>query len=360
MISIPLISFIINRESQKEKEEVNNKINSNSKITVLNHKTNKLFKIEIKEYIKGVVLSEIPANFHEEAIKAQAIVANTYLLRQIESQKNSKDQTLKGAHISTDPNKHQGYMSNSDAKNFYKDKYEEYENKVSNYVYQVIDKVIIYNNQPIIAAYHSMSNGTDAKNFYKDKYEEYENKVSNYVYQVIDKVIIYNNQPIIAAYHSMSNGKTESAKNIWGSDVPYLQPVNSEVDILNQNYENTIYISAEEVEQKLKDNNKDLVLPDDKSTWFESITRSDSNNVLEILIGNINFSGTQIRNIFKLKSNTFDIKYSENNFIFTTKGYGHGVGMSQYGANSLAYQGKSYNDIINHYYKNTEIKSIFS
>lgn len=313
MISIPFISFIINKESKKEKEEVNNKINSTSQITVLNHKTDKLFKIEIKEYIKGVVLSEIPANFHEEAIKAQAIVANTYLLRQIESQQNSKDETLKGAHISTDPNKHQGYMSNS-----------------------------------------------DAKNFYKDKYEEYEKKVSNYVYQVIDKVIIYNNQPIIAAYHSMSNGKTESAKNIWGSDVPYLQPVNSEVDILNQNYENTIYISSKEVEQKLKDKNKDLVLPYEKSTWFESITRSDSNNVLEILIGNISFSGTQIRNIFKLKSNTFDIKYSEDNFIFTTKGYGHGVGMSQHGANSLANQGKSYEYIINHYYKNTEIKSVFS
>lgn len=301
----------IQENSDVSSNKNKSKITSKSKIKVLNHKTEKVFDIKLVDYVIGVVMSEIPASFHEEAIKAQAVAINTYLIKQIDSQQQEKNPDLKGAHISTDPNSFQGYMSDS-----------------------------------------------QAKSFYKDKYNEYKEKISKCVFEVIDKVITYDDKPIVAAYHSISNGKTETAEVVWGNDLPYLQPVESTLDTQNENYENKLSIPAYHVEEVLKDANKDIFFPQDKSLLFNIQKISTSNSVLEVLVGNVSFSGNQIRNLFDLKSSTFEVTYEDENFIFTTKGFGHGVGMSQYGANSLADQGNSYEKILKHYYKDVEIVNI--
>jgi stage II sporulation protein D len=253
------------------------------------------------EYMCGVVAAEMPAVYEDEALKAQAVCAYTYLCKKLEENNNTNYD------ITDDYKTDQAYIS--------KEK---------------------------------------RKERWGEKFSEYENKISAAVQAVENKIITYNGEIIFAAYHAISSGKTEKAVNIWGGDYPYLSTVDSIGDLLCKDYLSEVTFSVKDFEEILKKNGAE---PNGKaSEYLGQPLKSDVGTVLKMSICQKEFKGTEIRTMFELRSSNFDLIYNEETgFKFTVRGYGHGVGMSQYGANYMAQQGKTFEEIIKHYYGGTKI-----
>ncbi len=262
--------------------------------TIKVKKDNNINSLKLEEYIIGVVAAEMPASFNIEALKAQAIAARTYAVYKM-GQNNDYDII---ASVSN-----QGYITKEEMRSIWKDNYDLYYTKI----YKAV---------------------TDTK----------------------DLVMKYNNQVIESYYFAMSNGYTEKSSLVFNQDRDYLDSVKVEYDNSNlNNFEKTITLTKEEFCTKLNLPNQNIVI--------NKINRSTTNRVITITINNISFKGTEIRKLLNLRSTDFDINIS--NFItITTRGYGHGVGMSQYGANGMANAGYNYKDILNYYYKNIQIDKI--
>lgn len=180
-------------------------------------------------------------------------------------------------------------------------------------------------------------------------YSKYYNKIKSAVNATKGQNITYNGEYIDAVYHSTSNGKTEDSVNVWGYSVPYLKSVDSSWDKSASSY--------------LKINNKDfstimsiLGIDINENTEINILSRNSSGRVSEVKIGDSTYSGVQLRNLLGLRSADFDISTQNGQLVIITRGYGHGVGMSQYGANGMANAGYNYKDIIKHYYTGVKIK----
>ena len=191
------------------------------------------------------------------------------------------------------------------------------------------------------------------KEKWQDKFDEYYNKVSQAVSETAGQVITYEDQLIKPFYFSISNGFTENAEDYWSTAYPYLKSVNSEWDKTAPNYEVETEFTIQELRNKFNNNN----LEQDS---FVILNKTAGQNINEILVGDKVYSGREFREILGLRSADFKIKFSNNKVIITTFGYGHGVGMSQYGANELAKQGKKYDDILKYYYQNVKITENFN
>lgn len=279
--------------------------------SIQNHLTGEKMELEPKEYLRGVVAAEMPISFHPEALKAQAVAAHTYTFRQIDEQTKNPNPDLDGAMLSTNPATSQAYISVEELK---------------------------------------VRWGNNFELNYK--------KLCEAVDSVVDEIIVFEDKPIIAAFHSLSGGKTESAMTVWGQDVSYLTPVKSEGDELSPSYNVKVVLTAAEIEHAFKTKYPEIVFQKDKSTWFSILEKSESNTITKIKVGSIECSGRDVRELLKLKSANFELVYKDGEFEFTTSGYGHGVGMSQYGADYLARQGSNYDEIIKHYYSGVNIKNI--
>lgn len=275
---------------------------------IYNHVSKELMELTPLDYIVGVVGAEMPANFEKEAIKAQAIAAHTNVIRSMAA---PKQDALLGATISTNPATHQAYISVEEMKSAYGKHFDTYYNKI----YQCVE-------------------------------------------EVIDTMLVYNGEPIVAAFHAMSSGKTEDAQNVWGSPLPYLVPVDSKQEEKLETFTTVTTFSEKDVKQILRTAYPKAKLPLSKKSWIKVGNRSKSDTVLEAKVGNAKVSGAEIRSCFGLKSSSFTVTYKDNNFTFTCKGYGHGVGLSQNGANQLALKGKDYKYILSHYYKGAKLSSI--
>lgn len=298
-------------ESSQEQAVTENKTEEKSdkeSFKVLDITTGKVEEISAYDYIVGAVCAEMPATFETEALKAQAVAAHTYAVRQAEKSKLAPDKELCGADFSNDSSKYQAFFTES-----------------------------------------------QAKQYYGDSYEQYISKIRNAVSEVSEEIIVYENEPIIAAFHSISTGKTESAENVWGSKVDYLVSVESEDDPKAPKYLEEITYSAEEVKEKLESAFDNINLDDSPESWFSDVKKSKSATVLKIKAGDLELTGQDIRVALSLRSAAFDIEY-DNGFTITTRGYGHCVGMSQYGANEMAKDGKTYEEILLHYYPETSLK----
>ncbi len=186
----------------------------------------------------------------------------------------------------------------------------------------------------------------EMQNKWQDKYSEYYQKISNAVNGTKNLIMYYQNEPIKAYYYSMSNGYTESSINVFNDETAYLNIIPSPWD---EDNENTITIPKEEFCQKLSISCNQITI--------SNISKDESNRVSEITINNKIFTGIEIRQLLSLRSTDFTIKIN-NDIEITTKGYGHGVGMSQYGANAMAKEGYTYEEILKYYYQNIEIDSI--
>ena len=185
------------------------------------------------------------------------------------------------------------------------------------------------------------------KNLWGSSYNTYYNKVKNAVDATKGLVMYYNNTLINAYYHSTSNGQTEDSKAVFG-EFPYLKPVDSSLDKNVSSYLRTISMSYEEISKKLG-------IPVTPLSTIK-ITRNTSNRINTIIIDNNIYDGVKFRMTLGLRSTDFDLNLEENKINITTRGFGHGVGMSQYGANEYAKIGWNYSKILTHYYTGITIK----
>lgn len=269
-------------------------LNEEKTVTIKNNETKEEKNLELEEYIIGVVAGEMPASFEIEALKAQAIAARSYAMNKINTSNETYD-------LVTD---------------------------VTNQVYITTDEM---------------------KNKWQSEYDYYYEKIKNAVLETQGLVMKYNNEIISAYYFAMSNGSTEDVSLVFGESKDYLQSVDSSWDENVKNFTVEINITKEEFCKKLDISCDDIIIKD--------IKRSETNRVNEITINNKKFKGTKVRSLLNLRSTDFDIEINESIKI-TTKGYGHGVGMSQYGANEMAKNGSTYEEILKHYYNNIEISKI--
>ncbi|MBQ4100612.1 MAG: stage II sporulation protein D, partial [Oscillospiraceae bacterium] len=272
---------------------------------ILDLSTNEILTVPAFDYVVGAVASEMPYTYHEEALKAQAVSAYTYALRVRYQNQKSKPDNLNGADFSAEPSKYLGFMTEE-----------------------------------------------IARERFGEKFDEIWKKITNSVNDVFGEVIVYDEEPIIAAYHSLSSGKTETAENVWGYPIEYLVAVNSDNDILAEDYLTIESFTLTQVEQSLTSKYPNIKLPEDKNAWFNILKRSESGTVLSLTVGSEFLKGSDIRSLFGLRSSNFTVTYQDEVFSFNVLGYGHGVGLSQQGANAMAENGASYKDILLHYYSN--------
>ncbi len=296
IILIPL--FIIGLTNRNE---ILNKIKygfySNSTIKVKKSKTNEIESVPIEEYVIGVVAGEVPASFDLEALKAQAVASRTYALEHKQRSKTN---------------------------------------------YDVMDNT---QNQVYI-------NYEDMKNKWKNNYDENLNKITNAVNSTKGEVLLYDNNLIDAMFFSTSNGYTENSENVFSSKKPYLVSVPSPWD----KQESPVFKTTSLISKKEFLFN--LGLPDSNEINISDVKTTNTKRVISLNINGKKFKGSEIKSIFKLRSTSFSIEIKEDKVNFIVNGFGHGVGMSQYGANGMAKEGYDYKDILKHYYKNCEIKKI--
>ncbi len=264
-------------------------------------------EIKTIEYLVGCVAAEMPAKYHEEALKAQAVAAHTYALRQKLDGEKSPSDALEGAYLTDSSSYHQGYMSEA-----------------------------------------------ERKKQWGDNFDEYEEKITNAVKAVADKTIVYDGAPILAAFHSACNGKTEDAVNVWGDEIPYLSSVTSAGDKLSPDYSSTITMTADEFREGVSSIDG-VKLGDDPSKWVGESNKTKAGNVIKITVGGKEIIGRDLRSALGLRSCSFDIEYKNKSFSIVTTGYGHSVGMSQYGADYMARQGSDWQEILLHYYSGVKI-----
>ncbi len=276
---------------------------------VKDESTNQIIKIPDREFLYGAVAYEMPALFENEALKAQAVACYTYFCRQ-----------RKNADKEKNPSQNYQFTVNTA--------------KGVTYVSPEQMKVRWGNN-----------------------FEKYYQKIKECVDAVFPEVLEEKGDLILAVYHAMSSGKTEKSADVFGGDLSYLTNVESPGDTLSPDYETTAEFSKEEFKQKISSARENANFSNEPSTWVKDPTRSPAGMVKQIEICKVSMPGTEIRKLFSLRSSNFEIKYDSQNekFIFTVKGYGHGVGMSQNGAQYMAKQGADYKKILSWYYPNTSI-----
>lgn len=274
------------------------------KIKLLHSKTGEVEEVELDSYLVNVVSAEMPVDFEIEALKAQAVVARTYTIYKMQNKKHEN------ADICDDSNCCQAWISKEDR----------------------------------------------LSRWEADKSESNWNKIEQAVEETKGKVTTYNNKVINAFFHSNSGGKTEIPVNVWGgTGYPYLQVVETSGEEGYSQYQSEAIYTRDELIEKLKTKYEDITIDFNNDEDCKILEYTDSGRVRTVKFGNHELSGTETRSLFNLRSTNFEIIKEDENIKFSVKGYGHGVGMSQTGADSLAKQGKNYEEIIKHFYIGVEI-----
>lgn len=297
-----------NLEEQNNNGNTNQDVNTeNSRTIKLLHKeTNEVEEVDLEDYIVHVVSAEMPADFEEEALKAQAIVARTYTMYKINNPKHDE------ADICDDSTCCQAWVSKE--KRF--------------------------------------------ERWGEDIAEANWNKIVKCVNDTKGKIVTYNNEPINAFFHANSGGTTEMPSAVWGgSNLPYLQVVETAGEEGYTQYSSEVVLSFDELINKIKEKYSDITIDFNNNEDIKITEYTESGRVKTVKFGNHQLSGVETRTILGLKSTNFDFEKGDGKITFNVKGYGHGVGMSQTGADSLAKQGKNAEEIIKHFYKDVEISN---
>jgi stage II sporulation protein D len=277
-------------------------------IKLLHTATNQIEEVNIDEYLYGVVSAEIPASFDIEAIKAQAIVARTYTIYKIKNNDNKHGE----AGLCDSSTCCQAWISKEDRLA----KWEE------------------------------------------SQRQHYWDKIVSSVESTKGKVIKYNGDVICAFFHSNSGGMTEIPVNVWGGDeYPYLQAVQTSGEDAYSQYSSEVELTKQEVIDKIKSTHSDIVIDFSKQDEIKILEYTEGSRIKTIKFGNVNLSGVEARTIFGLRSTNFTVEIIGDKIKFKVIGYGHGVGMSQTGADALAKEGKNYEQIIKHYYTGVEVEN---
>lgn len=276
-------------------------------ISLLHKKTGEVEQVNLDEYLCNVVSAEMPANYEIEALKAQAIVARTYTIYKILNKKHDT------ADICDDSTCCQAWISKNDRLARWEESQRE-----SNW-------------QKIVSAVN------DTKG----------------------KIITYDDKPIDAFFHSNSGGVTEVPVNVWGgTGYPYLQSVETSGEDTYTQYSSEVVFTQEQLINKLKEKYSDISIDFSNSDDIKIMEYTESTRVKTVKFGNHEISGVEARSLLGLRSTNFEISIDDDNIKFSVKGYGHGVGMSQTGADSMAKQGSSAEDIIKHFYTGVEVSEV--
>ncbi len=278
-------------------EKQNNNIGF-EKIKVL--KDGAVAEYSAKDYIFGVVAAEMPALYHEEALKAQAVAAYTFACYRKTNNTNTKYD------ITADGDTAQCFITRE-----------------------------------------------EAASRWGEKADEYTQKIDSCIAAVQGEVLTFEGAPIFAAYHAISSGKTNSCADVWGSDLPYLKSASSSGDMLADGYLSEAIFTADELAEKLKGIKTASGEP---QNYFTDMKTTDSGYVKSITYCGKEISGAQVCKLTGLRSSNFEVTFADGNFKFTVKGYGHGVGMSQTGADYMAKQGSAYQEILLHYYSGATLQ----
>ena len=303
MLLLFAIPLLLLKDSGKKLEE-DIKPGNDIPIQVYMSDIDKVVTINLEDYILGVVAGEMPASFHIEALKAQALAARTYTMLRMGRFGGSGCSKHPGAEICTDSAHCQAYRNPATVK--------------------------------------------------KDL-----DKLKEAVYGTAGEVIVYDNKLIDAVFHSTSGGKTENSEEIWSSRVPYLRSVASQYEEHSPKYVAQQEIGIDDfiecikkLDDGVKINKKNI------KNEIKILERSEGGRITQLKIGNKTFKGMDVRNILGLNSSNFNYTVGKNSILFTVIGNGHGIGMSQYGADGMAKNGAGYRDIVLHYYQGVHIVTI--
>ncbi|WP_373893954.1 stage II sporulation protein D [Virgibacillus sp. CBA3643] len=283
-------------ETEQEPEA---QLDSPFSVEVMRDTSDSIEDVPLEEYVSRVVASEMPGEFEVEALKAQALAARTYIVNHMLFQDENENFDV------TDTTTHQVYKSEHELRSVL---------------------------------------GSD--------FGWKMDKVNEAVAATQGEILTYEDAPITPAYFSTSNGFTENSEDYWDNELPYLRSVESPWDKDSPKYLHQEVFAISVVEDTLGIN-----LASEDAVPIE-VTRTESERVDELAIAGNSFSGKEVREQFELQSSDFTIEQKNDHFIFTTKGFGHGIGMSQYGANGMAEDGETYQDIVKHYYQDVEIDTV--
>lgn len=278
-------------------DEIKFSYTSNMIVRVKRNETGKIEEIPLEQYVVGVVSGEMPASFSKEALKAQAVAARTYVMKRLSTNKKSE--------------------------------------------YDVIDTV---QNQVYLDEEQQKSN-------WGSKYTEYSNKVKQAVLETRDEYLVYDGKIIDALFFSTSIGVTENSEDIFPNEIPYLRSVSSTWDSVSPLYDKEYLYNLEKFYSLLG-------IKYNENVTIEVISKTSTNRIRKIKINGTTFTGWQVSNKLGLKSNYYTITQEGTTIKVVARGYGHGVGMSQYGAEGMAQAGYTYDEILKHYYQGVEIKKI--
>lgn len=298
IIFIPFVVVTFFKVDKKEEIKLN--YESNTIIRVKRLSSSEIEYLPFEEYIVGVLAGEMPIYFEKEALKAQAVAARSYALKKIEYNKDNE--------------------------------------------YDVVDSVL---NQVYLDNHY-------LKEAWGNKYVDNINKLREAVNDTSLEYLDYNGEVIDALFFSTSNGYTENSSLVFNIDLPYLQSVTSMWDSSTSSaFRSTKKISS-------SDFYSSLGLEKSNILNFKVLKRSTTNRILNLSINSTEFTGRELYDKLGLKSTDFSLKQDGDTIIIDTVGYGHGVGMSQYGAEGMALEGYSYKDILSHYYVGTSIKKLLN
>lgn len=305
ILSVPLLSDkgAAERSPSPEKTARAEKLGKDASRTIRLVSGEEVTEIPVRDYLIGVVAAEMPASFEEEALKAQCVAARSYLQRALVN--GSKHEN---GDICADPNCCQAYKTEAELRALWGSKYEAYIQRIEDAV-----------------------DATDGD------YLSYEGK------------------PALAVFHSSSCGTTENSAAVW-NELPYLTSVDTpetEKDV--PNFISELKLSELDFRDTVLYGRPEADMTGNAESWLGEIKRDKAGRVESIVIGGEKFSGSELRSLFSLRSTDFELEHTESGFVFTVKGYGHGIGMSQYGANVMAKDGADYGEILAHYYPGTTL-----
>ena len=263
-------------------------------------------QMTLERYLTGVVRGEMPASFEMEALRAQAAAERSYVYYQLAAGR-------KDAHPDAD----------------------------------------FCTDHTCCSAYLSE---TAAREKWGGDFAPWNTRVEQAVSDTDGQVVLYNGRPILAVFHSSSAGRTAAAGDVWSGDLPYLVSVDSpEGEETVPNYYSTVTFTASEAKEKLLAAHPELKLSGTPDRWFGAAAENGSGRVETIAVGGTDIEGTELRRIFGLRSACFTVAADSESVTFRVTGYGHGVGMSQYGANQLAREGRTWQEILEWYYTGTTV-----
>lgn len=316
-------SFITKKESLKKLEEEKNKefdekstieYKANQTIRVKYSKTGNVVAMDINDYLRGVVPSEMPPSYNIEALKAQAIVARTYTYKKMMTHGEGEEADMCDNHTHCQA---------------------------------------FYDKDTLFSIWRK-------RGFSEDLIKEYWNKINEAVVSTQNQVITYNGEYIKAFFHASSPYKTENIDQIWGGEkLPYLVSVENEEKEDYQNRTSCVKVTFDDFKSKIKEKYGKNVTDDEcRNACINEYTTSG--RIKNIKCGELVISAENLRVLFSLKSTDFKLDIEDNNLVFNVTGYGHGIGMSQVGADTYANKGYGYEDIIKHYYTGVEITTLSS